>query len=494
MKTSQKKILRIFAGDMSKHNYASNLKHPVFKVASKIVAEHNLQAFVIGGFVRDLILGRPSKDIDIVVLGNGLEMAKAVAEGLRVKKVSTFENFGTAHFRYKDLDVEFVGARKESYRLDSRKPLVENGTLQDDQNRRDFTINAMALSLSPDSFGELVDPFNGIEDLENGIIRTPLDPDITYSDDPLRMMRAIRFATQLEFKIENKSLLAIQRNAERLSIISKERIVDELNKIILSKEPSRGFKLLNSTNLLHQFFPEMIALQGVETIDGKSHKDNFYHTLEVLDNISENTDDLWLRWAAIMHDIAKPNTKRFDKEVGWTFHGHEEIGARMTPKIFKRLKLPLDQKMKYVQQLVRLHLRPIALVKGSVTDSAVRRLLFEAGDNIDDLMTLCNADITSKNEFKVKRFKKNFEQVIDKLKTVEEKDRVRNFQPPVSGDIIMKTFNLKPCNEIGVIKMKIKDAILEGTIPNEYQEAYEYMLKVGREIGLEAQNTTDLGN
>ncbi len=362
---------------MKTKNYASYLKHPVFKVASQVVTENNLQAYVIGGFVRDLLLERPSKDIDIVVVGNGLDLAKEIATRLRVSKVSVFENFGTAQFKYKDLDVEFVGARKESYRRDSRKPIVENGTLADDQNRRDFTINALALSLHQDNFGEIIDPFNGLDDLEKGIIRTPLDPDITYSDDPLRMMRAVRFATQLGFKIETESLNALQRNAERLNIISGERIIDELNKIILAEEPSRGFKLLNSTKLLHQFFPEMIALQGVETIDGKSHKDNFYHTLEVLDNISENTDKLWLRWAAIMHDIAKPPTKKFDTEIGWTFHGHEELGARMTYRIFKRLKLPLDAKMKYVEKLVRLHLRPISLVKGNVTDSAVRRLLFE---------------------------------------------------------------------------------------------------------------------
>jgi poly(A) polymerase len=469
---------------MHKTNFASYLKHPVFKVASQIVTEKNLQAYVIGGFVRDLLLERPSKDIDIVVVGNGLDLAKECARILRVKKVSVFENFGTAQFKYKDLDVEFVGARKESYRQDSRKPIVENGTLEDDQNRRDFTINALALSLHADNFGDIIDPFNGLSDLEKGIIRTPLDPDITYSDDPLRMMRAIRFASQLGFKIENDSLNSILQNSERLSIISIERIMDELNKIILSQTPSRGFKLLNSTKLLHQFFPEMIALQGIETIDGKSHKDNFYHTLEVLDNISENTDNLWLRWAAIMHDIAKPPTKRFDQEIGWTFHGHEEFGARMTSKIFRRLKLPLDAKMKYVEKLVRLHLRPIALVKGTVSDSAVRRLLFEAGDDVEDLMTLCNADITSKNEFKVQKFKKNFDLVTQKLKAVEEKDRVRNFQPPISGQMIMEVFNLKPCNEIGAIKLKIKDAILEGTIENEYEPAFKYMLEIGKELGL----------
>lgn len=473
---------------MESKNYASYLKHPVFKVACQVVTDNNLQAFVIGGFVRDLILGRPSKDIDIVVVGNGLDLAKEIATRLRVNKVSVFENFGTAQFKYKDLDVEFVGARKESYRQDSRKPIVENGTLTDDQNRRDFTINALALSLHKETFGDIIDPFNGLGDLEKGIIRTPLDPDITYSDDPLRMMRAIRFATQLNFKIEIESLNALQRNSERLEIISKERIMDELNKIILATEPSRGFKLLNSTKLLHQFFPEMIALQGIETIDGKSHKDNFYHTLEVLDNISENTDNLWLRWAAIMHDIAKPQTKRFDPEIGWTFHGHEELGARMTYRIFKRMKLPLDHKMKYVEKLVRLHLRPIALVKGNVTDSAIRRLLFEAGDDIEDLMTLCNADITSKNEFKVKKYKRNFELVNEKLREVEEKDQVRNFQPPISGEIIMKAFNLKPCNEIGVIKTTIKDAILEGTIPNEYEAAFEQMIKIGEDLGLTFSN------
>lgn len=465
-------------------NYASYLKHPVFKVASQIAGEQNLQCFVIGGYVRDLILKRPSKDIDIVVVGNGLEMAEACGEKLRVKKVNYYKNFGTAQFMYKDLDVEFVGARKESYQRDSRKPIVENGTLEDDQNRRDFTINALAISLHPNSFGELIDPFGGVKDLERGIIKTPLEPGITYSDDPLRMMRAIRFATQLDFKIETASLEALKSNAHRLDIISKERIMDELNKIILSPTPSRGFKLLFSTGLLHRFFPEMVALQGVETINGYSHKDNFYHTLEVLDNISENTDNLWLRWAAIMHDIAKPPTKRFDESTGWTFHGHEDLGARWVPKIFARLKLPLDHKMKYVQKLVRLHLRPIALVKGHVTDSAIRRLLFEAGDDIEDLMTLCNADITSKNDFKVKKYRNNFKIVKDKLKVVEEKDKVRNFQPPVTGEIIMKTFGIGPCQEVGEIKAAIKEAILEGEIPNEYDNAYTYMLEKGHALGL----------
>lgn len=465
-------------------NFAHKLKHPVFKVVSQIISEKNLEAYVIGGFVRDLLLERPSKDIDIVVVGNGLELAEEAGRILRVKKVSLFKNYGTAQFNYKDLDVEFVGARKESYTFDSRKPTVEIGTLRDDQYRRDFTINALALDLRAETFGDLIDPFNGLDDLDAGILRTPLDPHATYSDDPLRMMRAIRFATQLNFKLETKSFKAILEQAPRLEIISAERIMDELNKIILASKPSRGFELLYNTKLLHQFFPEMVALQGTETIDGKSHKDNFYHTLEVLDNVAENSTDLWLRWAAIMHDIAKPPTKRFDKTVGWTFHGHEELGARMVPKIFTRLRLPLDHKMKYVQKLVRLHLRPIALVKSHVTDSAIRRLLFEAGDDIEDLMTLCNADITSKNEFKVKKYKKNFEIVVEKLKEVEEKDQVRNFQPPISGVFIMETFGLGPCNEIGVIKSKIKEAILEGQIPNEFEAAKTLMLKIGTELGL----------
>lgn len=469
---------------MQTQNFAHKLKHPVFKVVSQIISEKGLEAYVIGGFVRDLLLDRPSKDIDIVVVGNGMELAQAAGDKLRVKKVNLFKNFGTAQFNYKDLDVEFVGARKESYQRDSRKPIVEDGTLSDDQKRRDFTINALALDLRAETFGNLIDPFNGLADLEKGILRTPLDPDTTYSDDPLRMMRAIRFATQLDFQIEMSSLKSILENCQRLEIISQERIIDELNKIILADKPSRGFELLNSTKLLHQFFPEMIALHGVETRDGRSHKDNFYHTLEVLDNVALNSDNLWLRWGAILHDIAKPPTKRFDQQVGWTFHGHEELGARMVPKIFTRLKLPLDAKMKYVQKLVRLHLRPISLVKSNVTDSAIRRLLFEAGDDIDDLMTLCNADITSKNEFKVKKYKKNFELVVEKLKAVEEKDHVRNFQPPISGDLIMETFNLKPCGEIGTIKTRIKEAILEGEIPNDFETAKKLMLQIGEELGL----------
>lgn len=469
-------------------NLSQHLSHPVFKVVSQIVTEENLEAYVIGGYVRDLLLERPSKDIDIVVIGNGLDLAEKAGKILRVKKVSLFKNFGTAQFMYKDLDVEFVGARKESYRSDSRKPIVENGSLKDDQNRRDFTINALAISLHKNNFGELIDPFGGVADLEAQIIRTPLEPDKTYSDDPLRMMRAIRFATQLDFKIEHKSLEAISQNAHRLEIISQERIMDELNKIILCPVPSRGFKLLFATKMLHQFFPEMVKLHGIETVDGKSHKDNFYHTLEVLDNLSKESHDLWLRWAAILHDIAKPPTKRFDPELGWTFHGHEELGARMVPKLFQRFKLPLDQKMKYVEKMVRLHLRPIALVKGHVTDSAVRRLLFEAGDDIDDLMILCNADITSKNEHKVKRFKQNFQIVKEKLVAVEEKDRVRNFQPPVTGEMIMNTFGLGPCHEIGLIKSRIKDAILEGEIENDYDQAVKFMVVLGKELGFETQN------
>ncbi|MEX1191057.1 MAG: HD domain-containing protein [Brumimicrobium sp.] len=467
-----------------KENYAEYLNHPVFKVTRDIITENGLEAYVIGGFVRDLILERPSVDIDIVVVGSGVDLAKMVSEKLRVKKVSYFKSFGTAHFNYKNLDVEFVGARKESYQRDSRKPIVEDGTLADDQNRRDFTINALALDLRNNSFGDIIDPFNGLKDLENGLIRTPLDPNTTYSDDPLRMMRAIRFASQLDFKIHIDSLNAIKDNAHRLDIISKERISDELNKIILSATPSRGFKLLFSTHLLHQFFPEMVSLHGVDVVEGKTHKDNFYHTLEVLDNVAVVSDDLWLRWAAILHDIAKPPTKRFNKSVGWTFHGHEDMGARMVPKIFRRLKLPLDAKMKYVQKLVRLHLRPISLVKGDVTDSAIRRLLNEAGDDIEDLMKLCNADITSKNEFKVRKYKKNFQKVQEKLKTVEEKDHVRNFQPPIDGKLIMETFGLKPCSEIGTIKQQIKEAILDGRIPNKYDSAYELMLKFGDELGL----------
>lgn len=470
-------------------SFESHLKHPVFKVLSQYATEQQLDVYVIGGWVRDLLMGQPSKDIDILVLGDGPALAAACAQILRVKKVSIFKNFGTAHFRYKDLDVEFVGARKESYSPDSRKPHTTAGTLQDDQNRRDFTINSMAISLRKETYGQLIDPFNGQSDLDKGLIRTPLDPVITFNDDPLRMLRAIRFATRFDFEIAANSLEAMKSQAERLQILSQERITDELNKIILTKQPSRGFKLLQATGLLDYFFPELLALQGVETRDGKAHKDNFYHTLEVLDNIALHSNNLWLRWAAILHDIAKPPTKRFDKLVGWTFHGHEELGAKMVPRIFKRLRLPLDHQMKYVQKLVRLHLRPIALVKGSVTDTAIRRLLHEAGDDIDDLMLLCNADITSKNEFKVKRYKQNFELVAEKLKNVEEKDRVRNFQPPVTGQLIMETYQIGPCAEIGQIKSHIKDAILEGNIANNYTEAVQEMLRFAQTLGLKVQRT-----
>ena len=465
-------------------NLKAHIQHKLFETIANVSKDNQLSSFVIGGFVRDLILKRNSKDVDIVVLGDGLVLAEKVAEALDVKSVAYYKNFGTAAFKYDGIEVEFVGARKESYSRNSRKPIVEKGTLQEDQDRRDFTINALAISLNASTYGEVIDPFDGLKDLEKKIIRTPLDSDITFSDDPLRMMRAVRFATQLGFKIEANALKALKTNAKRLEIISKERIMDELNKIILADVPSKGFKLLFNTTLLHQFFPEMVALHGVETIDGKSHKDNFYHTLEVLDNISENTDDLWLRWAAIMHDIAKPRTKRFNSKVGFTFHGHEDVGARMVGGIFKRLKLPLDQKMKYVQKLVRLHLRPIALVKGHVTDSAVRRLLFEAGDDIDDLMTLCNADITSKNELKVQRFRSNFQKVRKKLKDVEEKDHVRNFQPPITGQEIIKTFNLQPSKIVGELKNEIKEAILDGKIKNNYNDAYTFLLELGKARGL----------
>lgn len=462
-----------------------HLTHPIFKIISESSTDLNIPAYVIGGWVRDIILNRPCKDIDIVAIGSGIELAEHVAQKLGNKyQVHVFKNFGTAQIKYEDYDIEFVGARKESYRSDSRKPAVENGTLEDDQNRRDFTINALALSLSKSNYGALLDPFDGTGDIKKKIIRTPLDPDITYSDDPLRMMRAIRFSTQLGFEIEAGSLEAISRNKERIKIVSKERISDELNKIILAPKPSTGFKLLFNTGLLHLIFPKFVLLQGVETINGKSHKDNFYHTLEVLDNICKKTGDLWLRWAAILHDIAKPQTKRFEPEHGWTFHGHEDRGSRMVPKIFTELKLPLNEKMKYVQKLVQLHLRPIVLSKSEITDSAVRRLLFEAGDDIDDLMILCEADITSKNPMKVQRYLKNFELVREKLKDIEEKDRVRNWQPPISGEDIMKTFNIPASREVGVIKLAIREAILDGHIKNEYGDAYEFMIKKGEEMGL----------
>ncbi len=467
---------------MEKH-----LKHPVFKVLADIATQKNIEAYVIGGYVRDIFLHRSSKDIDIVVLGNGIEFAEMVGKQLKTK-VAVFKNFGTAMLKYQDLEIEFVGARKESYRSDSRKPIVENGTIKDDQLRRDFTINALAISLNKTNYAALVDPFSGLEDLQQKLIRTPLDPELTFSDDPLRMMRAIRFATQLNFNIDEAALLAIKKQKDRISILSKERITDELNKIILSPVPSVGFKYLFDTGLLKIIFPQMAQLYGVEIINGKGHKDNFYHTLQVLDNIALHTDDLWLRWAAILHDIAKPPTKRFEAGHGWTFHGHEDRGARMVPQIFTQLKLPMNEKMKFVQKLVQLHLRPIVLAQEVVTDSAVRRLLFDAGDDIESLMLLCNADVTTKNEYKVKKYRNNFELVKQKLKDVEERDKVRNWQPPVSGNDIMTIFGLTAGKEVGLLKNAIREAILEGDIQNTYQEAVQFMLKKAEEYGLKPLN------
>ncbi len=469
----------------------NHLKHPVFSIISKLAGKSNLQVYAIGGFVRDIFLSRPSKDIDIVVLGNGIDFAEQVAAALQVK-LFVFKNFGTAMLRYHDVEIEFVGARKESYRTDSRKPIVENGTLDDDQKRRDFTINALAISLHPDNFGQLIDPFGGIIDLENKLIRTPLDPAETFSDDPLRMMRAVRFATQLNFEIAENAIEAIKQNKERIKIVSQERITDELNKIILSPKPSIGFNYLFDTGLLHIIFPQMTNLYGVEYINGKGHKDNFYHTLQVLDNITADTNDLWLRWAAILHDIAKPATKRFEPGHGWTFHGHEDRGARIVPKIFAQLKLPLNEHMKLVQKLVQLHLRPIVLAQDVITDSAVRRLLFEAGEDIESLMMLCKADVTTKNEYKVKKYRNNFELVQQKLKDVEERDQLRNWQPPVTGVDIMQLFGIKEGREVGIIKNQIREAILEGEIPNTREAAIAFTIAKGEQIGLKVVANTFL--
>jgi len=474
-------------------NYSEALDHQIFKVISQATEELQLESYVIGGFVRDFILQRGNaKDIDIVAVGSGIDLALKVSQLLPHKpKVQVFKNYGTAMLRAFDMEIEFVGARKESYSEGSRNPVVENGTLEDDQNRRDFTINALALSLNKANFGDLLDPFGGLEDLKSQLIRTPLEPGITYSDDPLRMLRAIRFASQLNFIIQKKSLDAIKEHHKRIKIISKERITEELHKILLSERPSKGFALLHKTKLLKLILPELTALEGIDEIEGQRHKDNFWHTLEVVDNISENTDNLWLRWAALLHDIGKAPTKKFHKRNGWTFHGHEFVGSKMVYKLFKRLRMPLNDKMKFVQKMVLMSSRPIAVVDDDVTDSAVRRLIFDAGENIDDLMTLCEADITTKNPRRYKKYHNNFKIVRQKMKEVEERDHVRNFQPPVSGEEIMETFNIKPCREVGIIKDAIKEAILEGEIPNDHAAAKELMLSRGKKLGLKEVSKQD---
>ncbi len=469
-----------------------NLQHPIFQIIKDLADREQLACYVIGGYVRDRIMGRPFKnDVDIVVVGSGIDFASKVGESLHTK-VAVYKNFGTAMLVHDNINIEFVGARRESYRSNSRNPIVEDGTLEDDQNRRDFTINAMAYGLNSENHGVLVDPFNGLQDIEQRIIRTPLDPDITFSDDPLRMMRAIRFASQLGFKIDAKAVASIAATAERIKIISKERVIDELNKIILSPKPSVGFRYLFDTGLLKLIFPAMENLHGVDVIEGRAHKDNFYHTLEVLDNVAEHSDDLWLRWAAIMHDIAKPATKRFDKRVGWTFHGHEDRGAKMVPKLFAELKLPLNEKMKFVQKLVQLHLRPIVLAQDIVTDSAVRRLLFDAGNDIDALMALCHADVTTKNEYKKRKYRDNFELVKQKLRDVEERDQIRNWQPPVTGEDIMEIFDLRPGRIIGKIKNAMREAILEGEVANTRADALEFVIQQGESMGLIRKKNTAL--